>query len=366
MKECKDIKENVESCWEEGGYCDGCEKWDEACCDWAPCSWFCDIIVRGACLICKWVPNIICTLIQVVTGVVCVTIDIVTAIAGALVTIIESALNWAWSAVGFIWGIITSIPVIGRALSWLLAAAVTIVNTLISVPDAILGLLGIMPEKKLRLGVIVLKTSDGTQVVDDTVLLRAVQCAINVFRAEVNVRVIPIRYAQYQNAWSSKEHANGDYLFHDDAPSSNRLLDVCCDGCAVGDDLTTIGADFNTKMIRHTFWGNGRRLIGYGAPIVAFTARSFSDGKHGCSLGPLSDWITVLFEDTNTNLSAEQLTSDQSLSWISSLTHEMAHACNLWHIDPDSNLMHTPPPRQSHLTPWQRIAVRASRHVTYL
>lgn len=104
MQDCWDIKEKIKSCWVEGGYCDGCEKWDEKCCDWPPCSWFCDIIVRGACLVCKWVPNIVCTLVEVVKGVVCVTIDAATAVAGGFVAVIEGALNCAWSVVGFVWG----------------------------------------------------------------------------------------------------------------------------------------------------------------------------------------------------------------------------------------------------------------------
>jgi hypothetical protein len=121
-------------------------------------------------------------------------------------------------------------------------------------------------------------------------------------------------------------------------------------------------------MIRHSFWGNGRRLLGYGAPVVAFTVKSI-EGSLGCSLGPLTDWVVVQFDDSNRDIPDAELSSDDKLGSssgsISTLTHEVGHACNLWHVDDDSNLMHTPPPRQSHLEVWQRVLVRASRHVTY-
>lgn len=355
------------------------EERQRQCCDWAPCSWFCDAfwwLVSVVCVAWEWISNIVCvawaTIKQVVctlwlyiSAAICHIVDFATAIVSFVVAVAEAIVNAVVSAAGFIWGLLTSIPGLGRILSMIADVIQTIVNLLLSVPDIVLTLLGIMPEKKLRLGVIVLKSADGQFVVSDELLHRAVQCAINVFRDEVNVRVIPIRYAQYQTPWAAGARASRDYLFYDDAPSSDRLLDVCCGGCAWGQDLGTVGADFNAKMIRHTFWGNGRRLLGYGSPIVAFTVRTFQGGKHGCSLGPLSDWVTVLFENSNPNVPPEQLTSEKTLSWVGTLTHEMAHACNLWHVTDDSNIMHTPPPRKYGMSRWQKSLVRASRHVTY-
>jgi hypothetical protein len=326
--------------------------------------------------VCTWIEKIVCTIYRAIVDVICVVIDLATAILGTLITILEAVLNWAWSIVGFIWGILTSIPGLGRLLAWVHGLATLIFNAIISIPDVILGFIGILPEKKLRLGIIVLKSAERAPIAEDELLLRAVQCTINVFKAELNVRVIPIRYAQYQNAWSDDQVASSDYLFHDDAPSSNRLLDVCCDGCAFGEGIGTVGADFNLKMVRHTFWGNGRRLLGYGAPVVAFTVRSV-EGARGCSLGPLHDWVTVHFADSNNTgpnaLTNAQLTPDALLGdpdgpgSISTLCHEVAHACSVFpdHQGDNSNIMHTPPPRRSHFYAWQVALARSSRHITY-
>lgn len=379
MEECHDVFGQIEECWDEGS-CGGCEKWDESCCDWAPCSWVCDVIVRGACLICTWIEKIVCVLYYGFIGVACTVIDLATAVLGALVAVIEAALNWAWSIVGFIWGILTSIPGLGRLLSWAHATAVEIFNLVISIPDMILGLVGIVPEKKLRLGVIVLKQRDGTPVVSDDIILRAIQCAIICFKEEANVRVIPIRYAQYQNPWSDQQRASKAYIFHDDAPSSDRLLDVCCDACALGESLGPVGADFNMKMYRHTFWGNGRRLLGWGAPVVAFAVRSFKNREGGCSIAWLSDWVTVVFQQSDTDppginvpgvsdaiIPADDLNPSQRLGRIADLAHEMAHACDLPHdlLGKTMGWMKRSPPRFMQLTAWQRIALRGSRHVTF-
>lgn len=269
------------------------------CCDWAPCSWFCDAfwwLVSVVCIAWEWISNVVCVAWHTIKEVVCIAwivfpvlvcyvVDAVASVFAAIVSVIEAALNWAWSIVGFIVDILLSLPGIGRVLSWLLNAAKTIVNLIISAPDALLTLLGIMPEKKLRLGIIVLRDSRNTPIVqDEQILLRAVQCAINIYRQQLNVRVIPIRYAQYQPAYDSEEVASRDYLFYDDASSSDRLLDLCCETCAFGEDLGAVGAGLNLTMSRHTFWGNGRRLLGYGAPVVAFTTRRYTTLNSGCSL----------------------------------------------------------------------------------
>jgi hypothetical protein len=356
------------------------------CCDWAPCSWFCDAfwwIVSVVCIAWEWIANVVCVAWTTIKEVVCVAwaitpallcelVDAISSVIGLLVSALEAVLGWAWSAVAFVWGVITSIPGLGPLLTWVWGGISAIWNFVLSIPDFGLTLIGIMPEKKLRLAVICLREGRGTPVVvDQAILIRAVQCAINVFAEQANTRVIPVAYTQYRMASEGREIANGDYLI-DGRPVSDRLLDLCCDACLFGKGLGTVGADLNQEMVFHTFWGGARRLISYGAPVVAFTVRDFEGSTTGCSLGPLTDWIVVQFKDSNTNLiDPMQLTSQVPLGDISTLAHEIGHACNLvWH-DSDADRLMTQlktagGARTCRLSRWEKAMFRASRHVTLL
>jgi predicted Zn-dependent protease len=83
----------------------------------------------------------------------------------------------------------------------------------------------------------------------------------------------------------------------------------------------------------------------------AFAVRRFKTQNDGCSLGPLTDYVTVAFKESITR----------------TLAHELGHACNLWHYDDPDNLM--TPGRSGgvgySLSRVQKALVRMSRHVTY-
>lgn len=359
------------------------EERQKQCCDWWPCSMACKAfhwLVSVVCTAWEWVQNIVCVAWHTFVEVVCVAWiilpviachlgDAIASVVAALAAALEAALNWAWSIVAFAVDLVLAIPIVGRVFGWALELGKSVFNTVISLPDFVLTLLGVMPEKKLRLGVIVLKDSKGRPVVpDDALLLRAIQCAINIYREECNVRVIPIRYAQYQTSFASASAASPQYIFHDQEHSGDHLLDVCCAACGFGADLGSVGSDYLLAMDRATFWGGGRRLLGYGAPIVAFTVRSFVDGDVGCSLGPLTNHVTVVFQNSQVGTPDQDLTPAIPLGRVSSLAHEMAHACNVvWHASGSDNLLSRLPlgDRFCRLTRFQKALIRASRHVSY-
>jgi hypothetical protein len=90
-------------------------------------------------------------------------------------------------------------------------------------------------------------------------------------------------------------------------------------------------------------------VLGYGAPVIGFAVRKFEPSTSaGCSVGPLADYVTVDFARAD----------------ASTLAHEIGHACNLSHTE--AGLMKGSAPRDAHLSDWQKIKFRASRHVTYL
>jgi hypothetical protein len=121
---------------------------------------------------------------------------------------------------------------------------------------------------------------------------------------------------------------------------------VSCDAATLGEDATLAGSYFNVVASMRGFYGNWRRLVGYGAPVVIFFVRSFNGEHIGCSLGPLTDYVTVGHGNDR------------------STTHELGHACNLWHIDTDGNLM-KPGTSGTSMKWWQIAILRDSRHVTY-
>lgn len=353
-----------------------CSDWAERHCHWySPwnciAGWFCQAFYWVANLVCKgweWVKNIVCIAWKYITLFVCVIFDVISTIINLVGSVLDTIISFIGGIIAFVVDIILSIPFIGRAIEWLLNIIKTVVYAVASLPDAILTLLGIMPEKKMKLLVIIQNDSSREPVVKDiNVVLRDIQFLINTFRIEMNIRVLPTNYFIYNSAFSRDNNPLQDYVKTDDSVSSDRTLDVCCDSCAAGDDLTSIGTSFNLLMMRLGFSTNGRRLIGYGAPIIAFAVRSYTDGKAGCSLGPLSDYVTVKFNETQNGgvLPLDELTPDKSLDAITDLAHEVGHCCSLPHKTDSNNLMNPSPNRTGELTIWQKTLVRASRHVTY-
>ncbi len=361
----------------------------DKCCGWWPCSWACDVVTWISNIVCvvstwienivcvgwEWVKNLVCVVWKYIVMFVCVVADVVSSIFNLLVAILDFILSIIGSIIAFVFDIILSLPFIGRFVEWVLNIIKTVVYAVYSLPDAILTLLGIMPEKKLKLLVIIQNDSAKEPVVKDiNVVYRDIQYLINTFRAEMNIRVMPTNLFMYRSAFSGDNYSFEDFVKTDDSVSSNRTLDVCCDACAAGDDLTSIGTNFNLMMARLGFSTNARRLVGYGAPIIAFAVRSYTDGKAGCSLGPLSDYVTIKFNETQSGgmypggvfFPANELTPDKSLDAVTDLAHEVGHCCNLPHKEDITNLMNPSPNRTGHLSVWQKMLVRSSRHVTYL
>lgn len=402
MSDCtKKIKTDECIKTRDDGY-DECNAWaDEGssqCTAWKKCKWytpwnciagfFCKAWYWVANIVCKgyhWVSNVVCIAWKYVASAICVLVDVVSTLVNIIVAAVEIVLSIIGGVIGFVVAILLSIPYVGRAVDWVLNVIKAVAYGLASLPDVIIGLLGIMPEKRMKLLVVIQKDEFGKPVVHDLeVVRRAVQYLINVFRSELNVRVMPVNLVNFKTAFSSDDYSLDDFLKVDDGTSDHKSLDVCCDSCAAGDDLSSAGAVFNLMMARLGFVTSGRRLIGYGAPIIAFAVRSYTDGKAGCSLGPLSDYVTVKFNERNSGnkgggggrYAMHELTSEKPLDAVTDLAHEIAHACNLPHCcdfpemccgadDNERNLMKEAPERRGGLRKAQKLLLRSSRHVTY-
>jgi hypothetical protein len=131
------------------------------------------------------------------------------------------------------------------------------------------------------------------------------------------------------------------------APAPSAALDVQCGAGALGEEFSEAGDFFAS----HTAgWWFGVPTSGR-FPVTAFVVRDVKDGKLGCSLGPLSDYVTVDREGVQKS--------------TRTLAHEIGHSCSLWHVGDTANLMFHSDGGGDGVRWWQCNLFRSSRHVTY-
>ena len=344
--------------YRDDGY-SSCDRWDANCCDWWPCSWACKIITwicaawiwisNIVCVFAVWISNMVCIAWVAVTMAFCVVIDVVVAVIGAILETIESIVGWILSAIALVIELVLSIPIVGRFIGWVLAIAQTAYWLGVGVIDSAAGLLGIRPEKKLRICTIILADENGTAVRPTTDVVKWLQNAVDVFKREANVRVMRGEPFHYTSGFGDSETVTTDWIHLPGDPSAKRILDLGGEAATMGADLVGPGSDYNKIAILNCFYGTWRKLVGYGAPITIFIIRSLEEGS-GRSLGPLTDYV-VIGGGQNIN--------------ETDVTHELGHACYLWHVSDSTNLMNGSPPRGTSLSWWQVILLRSSRHVSY-
>ena len=194
--------------------------------------------------------------------------------------------------------------------------------------DAILDALGLKLLKKMRVCVIILRDERGVALATEADLQPAIDSAKQIYLAAANVKLTVERI-----------HTLDD-------PAPGHALDVRCGADAWGEDLWITGAYFDFQSSLHCITGAVSRIVGYGGQISVFVLRDIPGTTAGCSLGPLSDYVTI-----------------EGARGIC-FAHELAHACGLWHHGPTTNLANNTC-GGTDLKWWQRVIVRNSRHVTY-
>jgi hypothetical protein len=190
---------------------------------------------------------------------------------------------------------------------------------------------GVQPFKQLRLRVVILRDESGQPLCRPQDLRASWAEAARIFSVQAHIRVIS---------------AAPDVLVTPH-PAPKSALDVHCDDGAWQEDMDAAGDYFRGNCARTT----SGRWLGYMAPVTVFIVRDISN-KGGCSLGPLTDYVT---------LEAGMLVRARHRL----LAHEVAHACGLWHSEDKENLMFPRGPGDR-LTHWQALLLRNSRHVTLI
>jgi len=193
----------------------------------------------------------------------------------------------------------------------------------INIFDMLFGFLN-WPEKNVRIKIFILKDIQGNPVVSPTDLDAAIDHVKRSFKKNFNVRLSP-RHIKEPFAESLQMIPPQIVLYTKGG----------------------IGALAEEFKVAGSFFASN--LGGLFHPVTVFVVLDI-DGAAGCSLGPLTDYVT-LDPDGARN--------------ASTLAHELAHACGLWHHGARANLMWPNFSRGDEIKWWQKNLFRSSRHVTY-
>ena len=193
----------------------------------------------------------------------------------------------------------------------------------INIFDTLFGFLN-WPEKKLRVKILILQDPQGDPVVLPTDLDAAIGYAKRSFKKNFNTRLLPHKSGQ-QFPEVLQKNAPKEVLY----------------------TKGSIGALVKEFAITGGFFASN--LSGSFYPVTAFVVLNI-DHASGCSLGPLTDYITL---------------DPGGAKNDSTMAHELAHACGLWHLRSKSNLLWRTFSRGDQVKWWQRNIFRGSRHVTY-
>ncbi len=360
--------ERHEECveWRDDGY-EGCDAWDSRCCDWWPCSWACKV-VTWFCVAWVWVSNLVCVAWNVITTTFCVVWDVVTTVINAILVTLESIAGWILSAGAALVELIFAIPWVGGALRWLWSLVLFIFWTLVSQLDVVLGFLGVRPEKKLRICTIILRDESANPVASVPYVVDQLQWAADILKREANIRLVPLAPFQYHTGFAPAETVDESWVQDNGGASGPGILDVPCNAAGFAADLGLAGSALVLTTTRRCFFGNWRRVVGYGSPVACFIIRSVpTDGDSDCGSFGCGLWITDYVTVRNQPCGSAQVINRRVTA------HELGHVGNLWHLNAEShqtNLMGVPwngndPPEQTRLAGWQIVLLRSSKHVTY-
>lgn len=203
----------------------------------------------------------------------------------------------------------------------------TVVGLVLGIFDLLLGFVA-WPPKKLRLHIFILSDQNGP-LVNPSDLTLAIDYARKTLKDRFNVKLLPYSEGMVEIITT---------------PAPSAALVVHCDSGALKEEFGEAGEYFAKHLA-----GWNAIPISLTFPITAFVVRDIV-GKQGCSLGPLSDYLT---------LDLAGVKSD------STLAHEIGHSCSLWHSKTQSNLMWPDTKRGNQVKWFQKNLLRSSRHVMY-
>lgn len=207
-----------------------------------------------------------------------------------------------------------------------------VINRIVGIVDFFGSLFGLMLAKRIRVRIIVLADDTGKPLLNATDLDASMVAMKDVFKNESNTRLKP---------------DDASIITVDTEPAPDYALTVRCGVKAYGDDFGDRGWYFGWRASQHA----AGFLTGYATPVTVVIVHQVSS-RNGCSMGPLTDYVTV---------EAGIVNRDPRV-----VAHEVGHACGLWHWNKQHYLMRPDVLHGPRINWLQRSVFRNSRHVTFL
>jgi hypothetical protein len=252
-----------------------------------------------------------------------------------VVRVVCEVINFVLDVFAFIVNLILSIPVIGGIIRTILNWVTEIIWRVVGLIDFVASLIGIRLEKRIYLGVVILR-QNGTPLGTEADVLPLVNFATALYKSLCNIKIV------YSGTCTSSI----------DAPDG--ALRVNCGGGGFFSDWWLGGSHIELVTSACKFSDGWRRVVGYGAEIVAVLI---------ADVGPdtaTSNTVGCSFASTHNYIVFEPGAGPDVIA------HEMGHACWLPHVTDSNNLMWpsnlVPNPT---LTNLQISVIRWSKHCVY-
>lgn len=235
------------------------------------------------------------------------------------------------------------IPIIGRLLQQLKNILVEIFWRLIGGIGFILCFAGVKIKKQLRICVIITgqeelnDEKERKPVESEETIKAALKTVQKIYKEEANIRV----------------KVNGIYT------DTRRIIETECKAKYYWEDLWTTGFNYQVETFKHSWDGTWDRFIGLGSTICIFIVNKL-EHSDGCSLGPLTDYITIGPKKENITLE----------NYGNVIAHELGHSLGLWDVSskkyPNNLMIGEGGIYKENLRKNQVCIIRNSRFVTLL
>jgi hypothetical protein len=282
------------------------------------------------CLCCnKWFCWLVWIIVKVVTWVL---VTVGKWIARAVCEIVNAVLD----AIAYIFNLILSIPVIGAIIRAVLNWVTEIIWRAVGLIDLLAGAVGIRPEKRIYVGVVI-PSQDGRPITTEAAILPQIQKAQELYKKLCNVKIV------YSGACVADESA------------PDGALTVGCNASGFFSDFWVGGSYIEFATANCKFQDGWRRVVGLGAQIVVFYVRNVLPDNPpnftiGCSFASTHNYVVV-----------------EPPANLSTAAHEIGHACWLPHVSDPKNLMWPSSlAAEPTLTTGQILLIRWSKHCVYL
>lgn len=212
-----------------------------------------------------------------------------------------------------------------------------VVKVVVAVVHAVIGAIGSIflfwMTKKIRLHVCILQDG-GKAIVSVAEAEASIQRAAALIRQKFDTKVIHYGKPYVQ-------------IIKEQAPATALGTQ-----CSASGYFTIEYGEGGSFFAKHTAGWNAIPIT-VTHPVTIFVVKSIKNGSsewRGCSSGFMTDYVLV---------------TEKGLNDDTTLTHEIAHACNLLHRDTKTNLLYHGFDRGTGVTGWQKWAFRISRHVNF-